>query len=366
MTKCCTKCNIEKDISHFLFSRGKKRYLAMCNECRKNYSKLYRQRNMNGTVYVYTNKINGKQYVGQTWKPKERKAQHTLAAKKGTEPSPFHNALNKYGVEGFSYMVVKEGITSQAEMDKIEEEAICEFNTLRPNGYNIMTGGASGRPDDEMRRQMGKRKCVRPVICIETGKIYGNSKEAEEDTGILFSDITRAARGVVKVVGGFHWAYWHEGFIPEERHFSPSGNTGKRVVCVETEEIFPSIAEAAKSVGKDNPSSICACLKGRSNYAHGYRWMFYEEYVKNPPDKDSLPSVQGIGKYKPVICVETGKVYANCPAAERETGISVYRIRDACNLTRKTMGHDIDGQTWVYLEEYKKEKERCKTTQTQN
>lgn len=155
-------------------------------------------------------------------------------------------------------------------------------------------------------------------------------------------------------MGGYHWAYWHEGFVPSDRHFAPEGNEGKRVICLETGKVFLSVAEAAKSLGKDNASSIFACLRGRSSYAFGYRWMLYDEYLKNPVDVSGLPSVQGVGKYKPVICVETGIIYANCPDAGKKTGFITGGIRDACS--RKN--HFYRGFQWMYLDQFEEEKEK--------
>lgn len=347
MTRVCTKCGQNLDISHFLFARTRNRYRTECNECRNTYQREKRKI-VNGVIYRFTHKNNGKVYVGQTWHFNERMNQHMRNARIGKEPCAFHNALAKYGIDGFIIDKLHENVPTQKDMDFWEKYYISEFNSIRPNGYNQTDGGSNGIPSEEVRKKGGDARCKKPVICIETGKIYKNSKDAEADTGISFTDITRSARGVVKIVGGYHWAYWHEGFQPSERHYAPEGNQGKSVVCVETGEVFGSVAEAARSVGKENPSTIFACLRGRSSYAFGFRWMKYEDYIASPPNSTSLPSVQGIGKYKPIICVETGTIYANCPDAERKTGINAGGIREACQ--RKN--HVYAGYTWKYLAEH--------------
>lgn len=51
----------------------------------------------------------------------------------------------------------------------------------------------------------------------------------------------------------------------------------KKVICVETGEIFNSILEASRSVGKKSSSLISACCRGKSKTAYGYHWEYYKE-----------------------------------------------------------------------------------------
>ena len=53
----------------------------------------------------------------------------------------------------------------------------------------------------------------------------------------------------------------------------------KKVICVESGEIFNSITEASKAVDID-PSNISNCLAGRKKTAAGYHWRYYEENEK--------------------------------------------------------------------------------------
>ncbi len=89
-------------------------------------------------VYLITNKINKKKYVGQTIKPiNVRWYQHGLET---SQVSCLRNAVNKYGKEKFSIEVLHECNTKE-EMDFVEIFYISLLNTKAPEGYNLTDGG---------------------------------------------------------------------------------------------------------------------------------------------------------------------------------------------------------------------------------
>lgn len=47
----------------------------------------------------------------------------------------------------------------------------------------------------------------KPVLCIDTGKIYPSLSEASRHTNIGISTISNVCRGIYKTAGGYHWKY---------------------------------------------------------------------------------------------------------------------------------------------------------------
>lgn len=107
---------------------------------------------MLGIIYCYTNLINSKKYIGQTINPQQRFNAHNSAAFNEKSPeydSCFHRALRKYGVENFKYEIIDTADTYE-ELNKKEIYYIQKFNTLVPNGYNVIDGGNNAlRPHSE-------------------------------------------------------------------------------------------------------------------------------------------------------------------------------------------------------------------------
>lgn len=91
-----------------------------------------------GIIYLYLSP-SGKGYIGQTKKTlSQRWAQHVYEAKNLTGGCVLLNkAILKYGPEKFQKTIVMECLD--------EELDISEYNTLTPNGYNILTGGNSNK-----------------------------------------------------------------------------------------------------------------------------------------------------------------------------------------------------------------------------
>ena len=89
-----------------------------------------------GYIYKYTNLINGKIYIGKTYRLNKRKYEH----KHREVNTYFHNALKKYGFENFKYEVI-----AQTDNDKtlnfLERYYIRKFNSFGENGYNLTLGG---------------------------------------------------------------------------------------------------------------------------------------------------------------------------------------------------------------------------------
>lgn len=63
-----------------------------------------------GYIYVITNQINDKQYIGQTVNTIKRRWQEHICSsrQKSTRTYPLYNAMNKYGIENFTIKQIEE------------------------------------------------------------------------------------------------------------------------------------------------------------------------------------------------------------------------------------------------------------------
>ena len=90
-------------------------------------------------IYKATNKINGKSYIGQTrYDLKKRRTDHLSEGK--SDNNFFHNALIKYGKNNFEWIII-EKCNSKKELNEKEVHYIKQYNTFKPNGYNLTFGG---------------------------------------------------------------------------------------------------------------------------------------------------------------------------------------------------------------------------------
>lgn len=90
-------------------------------------------------IYKITNKINNKIYIGQSKNYDKRIKEH-IYGRKNKNIQVIDRAIKKYGVENFAFEKIDEATTPE-EIDKLEKEYILKYNSLKPNGYNILKGG---------------------------------------------------------------------------------------------------------------------------------------------------------------------------------------------------------------------------------
>lgn len=196
-------------------------------------------------VYVHTNKINGKRYVGVTSKAKP---EHRWNSGRGyKENSHFYSAVEKYGWDQFEHTILFDNLTEDEAKDT-EKRLISEWNTQDPShGYNMTSGGDGTpgcHPSDETRAKLSNAR-LRENLSEETlrrrseglkGRKFseehkrkigdGNSKpismftkdsdfirtfksarDAEVELGISHSHISQCCHGQRQSAGGYRWAF---------------------------------------------------------------------------------------------------------------------------------------------------------------
>ena len=95
-----------------------------------------------GYIYLVENLINNKKYIGQTIQNdiNKRWNKHKQVNKSFIGTCLF-NAYKKYGIETFKFKLLC--ICFDDDTNKFEEDYIKKYNTLYPNGYNMINGGKS-------------------------------------------------------------------------------------------------------------------------------------------------------------------------------------------------------------------------------
>jgi hypothetical protein len=105
-----------------------------------------------GSIYLITNKITGKKYVGQTTQSvKARWRQHCWDKRSGRH---LYSSISFYGRDSFC---VNELVScfNQKDLDYMETLYIESLNTFSPDGYNLCKGGAKkGVISDSTREKM--------------------------------------------------------------------------------------------------------------------------------------------------------------------------------------------------------------------
>ncbi len=90
-------------------------------------------------IYKITNLLNNKTYIGQSLHPEKRWWEHKQRAKTNYDNYPIHLAIAKYGEENFSFEILE----WTKDYNNEEKRLIKEYNSLSPNGYNILIGGSN-------------------------------------------------------------------------------------------------------------------------------------------------------------------------------------------------------------------------------
>ena len=131
-----------------------------------------------------------------------------------------------------------------------------------------------------------KKSQSKPVMCKETGVVYPSCGEASRQTGIIQSSIAKCANGKMITAGGYKWGFVIDG-SPVFHEIQDKNKC--RIMCLETGEIFESIAECARSLGDKGPGTLKTTIdfgcrhKGRT-------------YVKVDLEGNPVPSPAKAGK----------------------------------------------------------------------
>jgi len=121
-------------------------------------------------VYVVTNLINGKRYIGLTETTLVRRwAQHVKSASMGSTTA-IHRAIRKNGKAAFAIteLACLPAGSSRRLLCEMERMFIAKEGTLAPNGYN-MTPGGDGMPKGEDNPLNGIKRSAETRAKIKAG-----------------------------------------------------------------------------------------------------------------------------------------------------------------------------------------------------
>lgn len=89
-------------------------------------------------IYIIKNDINNKVYIGQAKDTKQRFQSHCKPSAAILNNELIAKAIQKYGKQHFWYEILEKQIENYNEKEKYW---IKYYNSILPNGYNILTGG---------------------------------------------------------------------------------------------------------------------------------------------------------------------------------------------------------------------------------
>jgi group I intron endonuclease len=225
---------------------------------------------MQYTVYLITNSINSKQYIGYTSKSIELRF-HWHCNRRGC--TRLRNALDKYGSENFKI----EPIYTTEDLEdalKMESYYIKLYDTIN-KGYNLTEGGIAPRMSEETRVRMSQShlgKKIGPMSEQQKRKISETriKKGIRPSRENILKGLETKKRNAIPLPVDF-------GKKISERQKGVNNPTAKAVKCVQTGQVFDTIREAADKLGL-NSVGIGHVLAGRNKTVGKEKYTF--EYYK--------------------------------------------------------------------------------------
>lgn len=331
----------------------------------------YTKEYTDGIIYRYTNKINGKVYIGQTVNENRRKREHCLAK----DDCPFHNAIRKYGFKNFQYKVLFR-VHCRNQQDLVNTLNSKEINcikffksTQREFGYNVTAGGEGYAVDEKQRKKISQRvsgkgnpmygkhhtKEVREKLSrLNKGKKMPpgfSERQSELHKGISFTEEHR--KNLSKSLKGMVFSEEHKKNISISKKGKPNLTNASPVVQFSMEgnyiAEFISIRLAEKSTGVSEANIRVCCCKaraGNNNISAGnYIWRYKSNWDGN--------NVQPVKKFRDravlKIDINSGEIleeYKNPTEASKANNLNISTL---CIYIKK--GKSLGGYNWRYKDD---------------
>ena len=324
------------------------------------------------TVYMHTNKINNKVYIGIT----SQKVQNRWNNGKGYfvknkegkfSQQKFARAIQKYGWDNFEHIIFAEGL-SKDEACHMERLLIAIWHAME-HGYNSTIGGEGSCgyvPSEELRQLLRQKRGY--TVCqfdMDMNFIaeYQSVREAAEKTGLSSATILQCCdmKDSRKVAGEYVWIFKSD--LPnidfDEYRKSVLHDVMPNAVYQYTLSMefvckYKNISEASKLTGIQF-SDISRALVGKAKQAGGYIWVNKNDFDNLSFEELKLKKQYKNLRYRTVyqftLNMEFIQEFQTLTDAGSSVGVTTAAIFNAC----KSKSHKSCGFLWWFKDEYEKE-----------
>lgn len=263
-------------------------------------------------IYKITNIGNGKLYIGSSNNLQKRKREHFWALRYNKHNNPYmQNAYNKYGEKSFTFEII-EAVNNSKELLEKEQSYIDLFNVCdREIGYNINEYSSGGGLKGEKNPNYGKKMSEEQKEKIRKA-LMGHfvSEETKKKMKLNKKNIIKGEKHYLfgKTLSEERRKQQSEKlksrYVGEKNPFynKKHSDTTKQIMSIKKKgkkgELCPnsikivqltkkfvlvsehsSMQEAQRNT-KVYASNIQKCCIGKLKSSGGFKWMYYEDYLK--------------------------------------------------------------------------------------
>lgn len=234
-------------------------------------------------IYLITNNINNKHYVGQSVNIERRWYEHRITARSKANVRhlyPLYRAIDKYGIDNFSFEIL-EVVPKHSELNTLENKYIAKYNSIA-NGYNQIITSRNGLSKTELfKRRKREYNVTKDKL---KSQLY---KYNFEYVARIYGVSSKAIRNWCKDYGIPDKSEYYQ--TPQKRdEFSKkmkivskeSSTTGRKIAMMDKKsgkivKEFSSVGDAARFIGTSR-ANITRAVYGYENRktAYGYRWAY--------------------------------------------------------------------------------------------
>ncbi len=238
-------------------------------------------------IYIITNKINGKSYVGSSKRIKKRVSEH-LRNKGDHHNSYFSKDIDEFGKENFFYKIICE--CKEEELKSKELYYISKFGTAFPNGYNKECG-ENGKKKYHKSVYAKKRKRIN---MYDLNGVYIRTFESIQEASKFANADFKKNSSCIKIKNtptiyhGYQFKLFNgntEDIQQQKPRKKMTDETKNKISLSQNKKVsqffksgvfikeFSSAKEAEEKTGVNRKNISQVCKKQRKS-AGGYNWFF--------------------------------------------------------------------------------------------